>query len=275
MAEGKSNNHKNEQIVSALLDSLVSVLVRFGVTQGQLIALTRTALVHNAARVSRLKNGRVNQSQVAAATGLSRLEVRNHLATLPRQQSYISAPAPTTLRVVQGWRRDNRFRNSKGRPRTLKFTGPNSFTTLVRRYGADVPPRAMAIELQRQGRIVVDRDIVSLRARRRESTRQRIENVEREVAAIRTMLSVIGAPSDSNLKAYLRFVDIPAHDLTEQNMLRERAQSLMASAIEGVESLRRSPLSKPIGDSNTEHRVTVTLLVSDSSTSKSQNSNML
>lgn len=258
------NKRDSQQVAYALLESLVPVLLRLGVTQGQFNAAMRTALVHEAAKVSRLKNGRVNQSQIAAATGLSRVEVRKHLVKFRRRTIASSSISSTTSRVIQGWKRDPGFSDASGRPRTLRFSGAKaSFTSLVLRYGGDVPPRAMAIELKRQGRVTIDRNRVTLRSRRGAPDRISMESLDREVAAVNALLLSIGPATYASNTVHKHFVDIPARDELERDMLRERARNLIAGAIEGLEGLRNSPLSKRRGGNRCKHRIKVAFVVSD------------
>ena len=58
-----------------------------------------------------------------------------------------SRPAP----VLHYWHYDPTFVDGDGTPRILPFDGPDSFSTLVKRYAGDIPAGAMRTELCRRG----------------------------------------------------------------------------------------------------------------------------
>ena len=58
------------------------------------------------------------------------------------------------MRVVTGWLQDIQFCDSRKQPRVLTYGDPDdSFNLLVKRYGGDVPARAMLDELVRVGTV--------------------------------------------------------------------------------------------------------------------------
>ncbi|MEZ5515661.1 MAG: DUF6502 family protein [Steroidobacteraceae bacterium] len=103
---------------------------------------------------------RINRSMIAAATGLTRGEVAQLLrpAITAGRSSRLASRA---ARLVLAWRADARL---KGRSLTLDppkrgaRTAPPSFHDLVKRYGGDIPPRAMQAELLRSGLAEKTRD---------------------------------------------------------------------------------------------------------------------
>ena len=105
---------------------------------------------------SSLYGKRMNVSAIAAATGMTRREVRA-LAALVNE----SASVPThkfthqrTTRVIHGWQTDPMFLNEDGHPAILPLRGAGaSFATLVKRYGADVTPISVLNQLARAGAV--------------------------------------------------------------------------------------------------------------------------
>jgi hypothetical protein len=99
---------------------------------------------------------RMNVSAIAAATGMTRREVRA-LAALVNE----SASVPTrkfthqrTTRVIHGWQTDPTFLDEDGRPAVLPVRGSGaSFATLVTRYGGDVTPISVLNQLERAGAV--------------------------------------------------------------------------------------------------------------------------
>jgi hypothetical protein len=62
-------------------------------------------------------------------------------------------PANTVLHY---WHFDQLFADNTGRPRPLRFDGPASFATLVKKYAGDIPEGAIRKELIRAGTVAED-----------------------------------------------------------------------------------------------------------------------
>lgn len=107
-------------------------------------AFIRAASVH-----ARLRNARVNQSAVAAMTGLTRTQVR---ALLRPSSAAIPSRISRVDHLVVGWTTDPLFATATGGGRVLSLEpGRRNFAALARKYGADITPRALLAELKRQG----------------------------------------------------------------------------------------------------------------------------
>jgi hypothetical protein len=114
--------------------------------------LARWAFVKAVADTSRLRNGRVNHSRVAAQTGLTRADIKRLL----KQGAFESTKRGLTAveKVVSGWRTDPEFASRSGQPKRLRISGsPGSFAHLVKKYGGDVTHRAVLDELRRIGAV--------------------------------------------------------------------------------------------------------------------------
>lgn len=133
-----------------LFDEVASLVLQHGITLKVLCKIMERSLVQTTAARSKLRNGRVNYSRVAAQTGISRTSIRRLLddATL----SSDLADRTPLARIVNGWRSDREFVDTSGKPKPLQKA---SFARLVRKYGGDIPPRAMLEELRRAG-VVLD-----------------------------------------------------------------------------------------------------------------------
>ena len=126
-----------------------------GIGAGILAECVEAACVLVAAETAQYGN-RLNASQIAAATGLTRPRVRELLAA--HTGSFVQQPVPPATRrykssrlqrVIDGWRSDPQFLNAIKRPRRLAIEGTRrSFRALVREHGGDVPPRAVLRGLQ-------------------------------------------------------------------------------------------------------------------------------
>src|SRR2546430_14128905 len=104
--------------------------------------LARSAFVQAAADMSKLRNGKVNHSRVAAQTGLSRADVKR-LLTSNMFDSVRADPTPVK-KVIAGWRTDRKFANRDGSPKRLRISRPsNSLTSLVKKHRGDLPHRGV------------------------------------------------------------------------------------------------------------------------------------
>src|SRR5580698_8732485 len=99
---------RGASLLHELMRELAFVLLTQGITPKSFGDLSRVAFVEAAATHSRLLNGRINQSRVAAQTGLSRADVKRLLARKRDDIQMSLRPTPVE-RVITGWRNDRRF----------------------------------------------------------------------------------------------------------------------------------------------------------------------
>ena len=136
--------------LSAMLTEMAAVLLVSGVTASEFIRVASASFVDAASRQARLRNGRVNQSAVAAMTGLSRVEVSRLVTERAQKSGSVRKHGHRALRVVEGWCTDPDFTTRQGRPMVLALKdGPHSFPELVRRFSGDITARALLGELKR------------------------------------------------------------------------------------------------------------------------------
>jgi len=175
---------------------LVGFLVEFarfllaaGISSDQFSKLTQLAFLRAASTGSRFRNDRINQSAVAAMTGLNRTQVRS---LLKKEKTKSRAKENRIDRVVSAWISEAEFLTTAGTPKRLCMSGSrSSFAMLAKRYGADVPPRALLRELSRRRLVRINEDYVILAASARR-TRQ-----ERRLGQISNALqSVLKRPGD-------------------------------------------------------------------------------
>lgn len=135
-------------------------LIERGLTPKTFSCVALRAFALAAAETSRLRNGRVNNSRVAARTGLSRSVVRKVLQPAFLQSISVSwAPIDS---VMQGWCSDRRFIDSNGVPRTLTIErGRGSFKSLAKLYAGELPYRAVLDELKSLGLAVTEHNSVA------------------------------------------------------------------------------------------------------------------
>ena len=138
--------------VGRVLRALARVLLRHGHPYRAFADLSKQAFVSVAASEFGLPGRKPSDSRVAVLTGLTRRDVRKLRRGPPAGDAEAVARYHRAARVVSGWVRDARFRDGGGRPARLPFAGRGtSFSTLVKRYAGDVPPRAVLDELARVG----------------------------------------------------------------------------------------------------------------------------
>jgi hypothetical protein len=157
-----STSRRNEALAQAvlrILHALARLLLHHGMPLRTFVELAKRAYVNIALREFAIPGRKPSISRAAVLTGLTRKEVQR-LAAAPEELAGDSYAAHSrAARVVAGWVRDADFHTPGGEPRELEVdAGDASFAGLVRRYGGDVPPRAMLDELLRVGAVVRSAD---------------------------------------------------------------------------------------------------------------------
>jgi hypothetical protein len=139
-----------------ILQPLVRILLRHGISFGELAEVLKTVFVEVAARDFSLPERKVSQSRIAILTGLTRKEVAKQ-ETLLASGAELDFPANLNrvIRVLDGWHTDPEFTGPYGMPLDLPFDAPTpaTFMNLVRKHSGDMAPRAMLDELLRVGAI--------------------------------------------------------------------------------------------------------------------------
>lgn len=135
-----------------LMQPLVRILIRYGVSYYEFAELLKNVFVEVAERDFRLQGRKASQSRVAILTGLSRKEVSRQKSILDSggQVEAVSNLNRIT-RVLVGWHSDPEYTGPYGMPIELPFTaesGP-SFSALVQRHSNEMIARALLDELVR------------------------------------------------------------------------------------------------------------------------------
>ena len=137
-----------------LMQPLVRVLIRNGVSFGELAEVLKNVFVEVAARDFQIEDRKISRSRVAIITGLTRKEVAKQEEILRSgQELRMVSNLNRVTRVLEGWHSDPEFTGPYGMPLELPFESSTStsFTGLVRRHSGDMAPRAMLDELIRVG----------------------------------------------------------------------------------------------------------------------------
>jgi hypothetical protein len=139
-----------------LLQPLVRILIRNGVSFSELTEILKYVFVEVAERDFNLPDRRTSQSRIAILTGLTRKEVAKQKAIID------SGGVPNLIgdlnrvtRVLLGWHTDPAFTGPYGMPLELQFEAASGadFVGLVRKYSGDMAPRAMLDELLHVGAV--------------------------------------------------------------------------------------------------------------------------
>lgn len=141
--------------LKACLRPLARVLLRSGVGYKEFSEIAKLAFVEEAVG-DMDQHGRVkNTSRVAIRTGLSRKEVtrirKEILAAAQKEDESlrIAARSSHAARVLQLWHVDPAYLSAEGQPKPLPVAGDTeSFSSLVKLAGGDVPPGAVRAELR-------------------------------------------------------------------------------------------------------------------------------
>jgi hypothetical protein len=141
--------------VLRLLEPLVRVLLRNGMSFNAFSDLARRAYVESAMREFGIPGKKQTVSRVSVLTGLSRKDVQRILGAQGTADSGEARERYNrAARVIAGWVRDQEFADASGEPAALAPDGPGaSFGQLVKRYSGDVPARAVLDELLRVGAV--------------------------------------------------------------------------------------------------------------------------
>lgn len=139
-----------------LLKPLVRLLISQGMSHSELSEAAKDAYVEMAIRYGE-GGKKVNQSQIAILTGLTRKEVKNVIDRSLESDAAQSKPSRPS-RVLTGWYNDPDYTGPYGIPMELPYDSPGGedacFVSLVRTYSGDMAPRQMLNELLRSGCVV-------------------------------------------------------------------------------------------------------------------------
>ncbi len=152
-AASLSMHESLQKAVTHLLQPLVRLLLRHGVSHAEFSNWAKQAYVDQAAAHFGIDGKSPTVSRISIVTGINRKEVKR-IRELPDAVNTGVSKHNRAVRVVTGWLQDAEFCDSRNRPRVLNYGDPDdSFNLLVKRYGGDVPARAMLDELSRVGTV--------------------------------------------------------------------------------------------------------------------------
>lgn len=176
---------------------LARLLVDAGISHTQLTRISEVAFFRAAAHGARFRNAKINQSAIAAMTGLNRTRVRG---LLKRDRRDFSAAENRVDRIVTAWVTEPELLTSAGEPRRLRLSsGRGTFDWLAKKYGGDVPTKAILGELSRRRLIRIRGDYVVLSA-----TARRTRESKRLNQIARALTSVLKLPPGEKISQSVR-----------------------------------------------------------------------
>ncbi len=246
-----------------LLLYLAQHLLPAGVTPTYFGELATQAFVSAAAGISKCRNGRVNGSRVAVLTSLRRAEVRRLLTRRDHAEHLDRIRQPRTERVMAAWRTDPRYVKRDGLPRRLPINGRSaSFSSLVKAFAGDVPPRAVLEELRRLNAVRETSKGVELigSGLPKPSVRKSLRDV---LEVLVDGLDTATRSSSSKSASVLQRVSLNAADMIDLDLMHERASTGANTFLEGLRRSLEGPTRPPRKTKKTKmkHQLTVTVLV--------------
>lgn len=242
-----------------LLRELAFVLLAHGLTPKTFGELSRSAFVQAAADHSKLRNGRVNHSRVAAQTGLTRADVRRLLTRGPHGVP-LAAGQTAMERVIDGWRSDRQFTNGPAKPRTLRISGSeSSFRLLARKYAGDVPYRAVLDELLRIRAVRVLGESVQLTKSWHLRKRHNLGFLAAIVPALIDGIRVASEGERPDAGASMHRLQIPVGSDIDLAFVRERCTSTAKAMLDGLTHSLGTKVNKRGTDPGYSFAVTIFL----------------
>jgi len=224
--------------------------------------LARSAFVQAAADMSRLRNGRVNHSRVAAQTGLTRADVKRLLEDDVVDSARLGQTA--VERVIEGWRTDREFVTRPGQPKRLVISGRrSSFVHLVRKHGGDVPHRAVLDELRRIGAVVDCGDTVQLRGSARLGHRHDFAFLSPALPALVDGLRIASSSAGARMLSSIQRLSLAAESEVDLAIVGDRCRSSARSMLDGLAHSLSRQVTVPRRGRKPAYSFTVTVLLAE------------
>lgn len=221
-----------------VLDPLARVFLKLGFGAGEFATFCKIAYVRAVAEEQKETTGYVNRSRVAVVTGLTRPEVSRLLKSGDNTLASRAWHRHRAARVLDGWHSDPRFASRTG-PLPLPVKGAQaSFEALVRKYGGDIPAKAVLREL-------MDAEAIS-------KTRTGLVRPRRRHIALRshqsTKLAVISMKLGTYLQTLLHNLEHPDDLLYEQTVSRRNVSAAIVPYLRHEIAARGNALLSMISD---------------------------
>ena len=245
-----------------LLTELAVVLLPRGMTPKRFGELARSAFVQAAADMSKLRNGKVNHSRVAAQTGLSRADVKRLLTS--NMFDSVRADQTPVKKVIAGWRTDRKFANRDGSPKRLRISrSSNSFTSLVKKHGGDVPHRAVLDELRRIGAVTVDEDSVQLQSSHHSCQHHDFVFLSPVLPALVDGIRIASTKGRPGAASSIHRLSLPVETEVDLAIVRDRCASSAKAMLEGLGHSLGTQVTVPKRRGKSAYSFTITVLLAE------------
>jgi hypothetical protein len=227
-------------------------LLAAGITRNRFSRIVELAYFQAASEEARFQNNRLNQSAVAAMTGLTRTQVR---AMLRKTRGTPECPNDRLDRIVAAWTSDAEYTTAAFAPRRLRIAGPSpSFSTLVRKVGGDIPSRSVLRELVRQQLVSLNGGYVKLAHFTQSEMQFRLlRQLSRSLARMIQGMGETGQRA-SPMRAVTMEVTYPALSGAGRILMQRRLSKILSTLVVDVEAAgaavgMESPTSRKKGKS--------------------------
>jgi hypothetical protein len=253
-----------------LLVELASALLPRRITPDTFSRLAREAFVKAAADRSRLRNGRINHSKVAALTGLPRREISRILNRRVVDVESDRKGRTPAERVVQGWLTDRRFLSQTGSPKSLAVGGPaSSFARLVKKYGGDISPRAVSEELLRSRVVRSEGQRLELRSSKLPKATRDLGSLAQVIPTLVEGLRIVSREPRIPLDSLLHRLTLYADNETELVLIRQRCLSSIQSFLIGLKDSLEHQVTTPVRKRPSRRALSITVLLADAYSDRS------
>ncbi len=137
--------------LETILRPIVKLMLQSGISYSEFASVAKSVFIQVATADHKRRGRPANFSQVSAITGISRKEVSRIRKGVWEGRWTPSMRVSPVNTILHEWHFDRDFSDGAGHARPLPFEGPNSFSTLVSRYGGDIPAGAMRSTLEKSG----------------------------------------------------------------------------------------------------------------------------
>ena len=241
----KSGASKSSSDIAALARALAPIAklcMKSGMGAGELQMAAKIACIGVAAESAILGN-RLNHSRIAAATGLTRKDVRALAGLLNAGTVRVAREVAKqrTARVLHGWRTDPQYMDRHGNPLRLRIAGTGAtFRDLVSRYAGDVTPISVLKELVKSSAVsrMPDGSVIL----RKNTPRVRGFGAD-AVAEFSGRMRDLGSSLVKNIEGdqnpvFIGFSDITNLSADEAALFQDTFSERAASLVDGVERWR-------------------------------------
>ena len=169
-------------------------LLQKGVSYREFDDVVRAVFVDIATKEFGIRGRPTNASRVAVLTGLTRKQIKKIRESIDEVALEETASHNQASDVLSAWYVEKDFVDEKNQPKVIPFEGENvSFSELVRRFGRDIPPRAMLRELKRTNAVqeLPDGTVKALRRINVYGDGAAVASIERTGEVVRNFVSTI------------------------------------------------------------------------------------